>query len=372
MKVLVVAPYFHPRKGGMEVLAYQICKRIAKKHDVVVVTSNHTKKERITEYFDNMKVIRLPIMVKVSNTPVNPFWYFALKKIIKQENPDAIYAHTPVPFLADLIARISPRRTVLHYHNDLIKDNFILDAICRLYYFVVGNQTLKKVRRIIASSKYYAENSEYLKNHLNKITYISPGVDLNHFNTKVKGKRLSEKSLFFLAQLDKTHAHKGLDYLLQAVGVVKSTYPGIHLYVGGNGDNIDYYKSISQKLQIEDNVTFLGFVNEEDLPKYYKSVDITILPTYNRAEGYGMVLAEANACGTPIIGSKIGGIPAVIMDNYNGLLVPPKNVEELAKAIERILSNEKLAKALGSNGAKLAKEKWSWDKIAKETEEALK
>ncbi|MBT7237998.1 glycosyltransferase family 4 protein, partial [Candidatus Woesearchaeota archaeon] len=127
------------------------------------------------------------------------------------------------------------------------------------------------------------------------------------------------------------------------------------------------YKELVKKLNIENNVSFLGFVPDEDLPKIYRDVDIAVLPTYSTAEGFGMVLAEANACATPVIGSKIGGIPVVIENEYNGLLVPPKDVKELSKAIKRIFNDKDLSSKLSKNGVQKAKENWDWDNLAEKT-----
>src|SRR3989344_8783646 len=106
-KIMFVTPYFYPKIGGLENYAYNIAKGLKKKYDweVVVVTSNHEQPHKYKEEkIDGMKVYRLPRWFKVSNTPINPMWYFMIKKIIKKERPNIINAHTPVPFMADMAA----------------------------------------------------------------------------------------------------------------------------------------------------------------------------------------------------------------------------------------------------------------------------
>jgi len=366
MKIMFVAPYFYPKAGGLENYVYNIARELAKKDKIIVITSG---KEYIEEEFENIKVYRLPTMFYLSHTPVNPFWLFKLKKLIKKENPDVINAHLPVPFIADLITFLSPEKTIITYHNDLIKNGW-LNYVCKLYYSLIGNRTLGKAKKIIATSDHYVNESPYLKKFKDKISIISPGVDLEKYNTNVeKGYFNSEKKkILFVGQLDKSHAHKGLEYLLEAVKLLKEK--NVHLFVIGNGDNIDNYKKKVSELEL-DNVTFLGFVSHEDLPKPFRDADVFVLPTYNSAEGFGMVLAEANACGTPVVGSNIGGIPVVIDEKYNGLLVPPRDSEKLAEAIQLILNDEKLAKRLGENGVKKAQEKWDWKNLAKKTREVF-
>ena len=87
----------------------------------------------------------------------------------------------PVPFIADLVNFIAPKKTIITYHNDLVKSNWV-DYICKLYYLLLGNRTLKTSKGIIATSDYYVNKSPYLKKFKSKIAIVSPGVDLNVFN----------------------------------------------------------------------------------------------------------------------------------------------------------------------------------------------
>ena len=367
-KLMIFFPYFYPHIGGVENYILNIAGRLKDKYEIVIVTCNHENNKLDLKEIKGFKTYRLPYWFNVSNTPVNPLWYFQIKKIIKKEKPDFINAHMPVPFMVDVVTLLSPKKTFVTYHNDVIKSGY-LNYLCKAYYLLIGNRTLKNCKRIIATSDLYVDNSPYLKSFKNKISIVSPGVDLNIFNNKIKKGffKSRNKKIVFIAQLDKTHHHKGLNYLLASIKEIVKEIPNIHLYVCGKGDNLPIYKEIVKKLKIETNVSFLGFVPDEDLPKIYRDADLLVLPSYNSAEGFGMVLAEANACGTPIIGSKIGGIPVVIENEYNGLLVPPKDIKELSKAIQRVLNDEKFAEKLSQNGIKKAKENWDWDKLAEKT-----
>ena len=79
MKIMFVCPYFYPKIGGLENYVYNIAKRLSLKHEIVVITSNHLNLKDKIEFFEGMKVIRLSKMFKISNTPINPFWYFKIK-----------------------------------------------------------------------------------------------------------------------------------------------------------------------------------------------------------------------------------------------------------------------------------------------------
>lgn len=374
MKILVSAPYFYPKPGGLEYYSYNICKGLKKfGADIIVVTSSEGK--AATEDVDGMKIYRLPYLFRLSNTPINPKWAAAIRKIIEKEKPDIINGHLPVPFAADIAARIAKEENIpfiLTYHNDLVKDNLLLNFLSKSYYLLLGNATLDMSNRIIVTSEYYALKSPYLKAHSQKIEIVSPGVDINRFNLGVdeeylkKKHGLKQKVILFVGQLDKTHQHKGLNYLIEAVGTVKKEINAT-LVVAGRGDYIDYYRRLAKKSDLEDEVIFTGYIADEELPYYYRGSDVFVLPSYTESEGFGMSLIEAMACGTPVIGTNIGGIPYVIEPEKDGLLVPPRDSKGLAGAIIRVLKNEDWTSELGKNGHKKVKNNFSWDKAVEKT-----
>src|SRR5438128_397088 len=106
MKVLFITPHFPPVLGGLENYALNIALGLKQTYDyeVVVITSNPNRKQQIVQDYCGIKVYRLPIMLQILNTPINPFWYGTLKSIIRAEKPDIINSHQPVPFIGDLAA----------------------------------------------------------------------------------------------------------------------------------------------------------------------------------------------------------------------------------------------------------------------------
>jgi len=378
MNVLIISPYFYPKKGGLENYSYNIAKILLEKgHDITVLCSDHEKESK-KEIVDRIRIIRLKPDFILSNTPIRFNLFFTMSKLVRENNFDLINAHTPVPFYADVAAIVSKRYSipfVLTYHNDNIKTTFAINIIANVYNYSFNLATLKLSKFIITPSPYCYNESKFLKKFKNKLRWIPPGVDINKYDIgnsfKIHddhGIPRSSKIVLFVGQMSKAHAHKGIDDLIKSFKRILDDTKEAYLFLVGKGDMILEYKKMCQSYGILDNVIFTGFVDETELIEYYKSSDVVVLPSTTVQEGFGMVLIEGNACGKPVIGTKIGGIQYVIKDGETGLLVPPKNPEALADAIIKLLSNEDLSKKMGENGRKLVEQNYTWKRTVEMTE----
>lgn len=372
MKIMVVTPYFYPKVGGLENYALNTTLQLQQAgHEVFVVTSNHAGKQRVEETVQGLRVIRLPRAVKLSNTPINPAWRWQLKAIIKAEKPDVINAHTPVPYIADMAARAAGRTPfVLTYHNDLMKASLVGNTLAKLFYILLSRRTLKRADRIIATSAYYAAISPYLQKHKAKVSIVSPGVDTTRLNpsidkTWLKQQYPGKKVVLFVGSMLKSHSHKGVDVLIRAVADARKIEPNLHLVLVGQGDAIADYQQLAATLGLQDAVTFTGFASDDDLPKYYAGAAMLVLPSTSNLEGFGMVLAEAQACGTPVIGTKMGGIPYAMQDGKTGYLVESKDPIALSHAVRRLLTDPTAA-AFGANATAYISQNFAWPALSQQ------
>lgn len=365
MKVLIVSPYYSG-VGGLQQYSYRIAVGL---HDAGVETTVVTS-SRVPQRSGPI-VITLPQLTTVSNTPFSLRWFGSIKRIIKDLDPDIVNGHLPVPYMADVAAReCSGHPFVLTYHNDAVGITPFTKLLVRSYYDILGKGTIRRASRIITTSQRYAELSPYLKRFSQKIAVVPPGVDLATFNPNVYSGFLKDtyslegSIILFVGQLSKTHRHKGLSILIRAL---RHLDPSTTLVVVGGGNWFSHYKADAKNAGVADRVVFAGIISEEELPLYYRGADLTVLPTYTDAEGFGMVLAEANACGRPVIGTNVGGIPSLIQDQHNGLLVEPGDLRGLVQAISIVLSDGKLAKTLGQNGFEKIRSGFTWDHAVSRT-----
>lgn len=376
MKVIIVTPYFYPRVGGVEVYTRNIARQLKALGWKVVIVTTGKSSSMHAENFEGMKVYRLSAALTFSNTPVGFGWRGELKRIFKAEQPDVINAHTPVPYLADMAQRASGSIPfVLTYHNDLEKDFLPSKVVVKLLNLTLIRRTLCGSTGIIAASEYYVHESRYLERYKSKISIVPPGIDLSRFNPTVTvGGELaaryeSRRVILFVGSVKKSHQHKGLDTLISAFVLIHGESPDAKLVVVGKGNGVDMYKSMAASAGVAEEVDFTGYVDDDELAQYYKLATVFAMPSTNRSEGFGMVYMEASAVGVPVVGSKVGGVPYAVKDNETGLLVEPKNVESLHKALRSVLDNDALAKRLGKAGSARARAEFDWTLLTERTNE---
>jgi glycosyltransferase involved in cell wall biosynthesis len=347
LKILFIATYFPPSLGGVENYVFNIALGLKQTYDaeVVVVTTNAKSNVLSIEDYCGLKVYRLPIMLRVSNTPINPLWYFSLKNIIRTEKPDIINAHQPVMFMGDLAAFLVGKIPfVLTYHAGTMKKKKLpIDIIIHLYETFILPHTAKKATRIICVSCFVRDT--LLNNYASKVTIISPGVNTSLYKPNPEVKR-EEKLVLFIARHKTMYRMKGLYYLIDAIKMLQ----GVRLHIVG-----DIEESPSE------NIEFVGVKQGEALVEEMQKASVMVLASLAHMESFGMVLIEAMACRTPVVGTNIGGIPEVIRDNVDGFIVAPRDSGALAQAISKIVSDKELATRMGCAGEAKVRENFTWE-----------
>jgi glycosyltransferase involved in cell wall biosynthesis len=149
--------------------------------------------------------------------------------------------------------------------------------------------------------------------------------------------------------------HKGIDVLLRAFALARGG--GARLRVVGDGPELPDLQVLARGLGLGGRVHFLGL--RDDVESQLRAADAYVHPTL--VEGFGNAVAEAMACGLPVVASRAGGIPEVVEDGVSGLLVPPGEVAPLARAIERVARDVALRRALGASARARVVERFSLD-----------
>jgi len=160
---------------------------------------------------------------------------------------------------------------------------------------------------------------------------------------------------------------KGPEYLIQALPKIAKQFPDITCVFAGYKSNPEL-EALCERLGVSQNIKFLGFLSEEDKIAAMKSADAFVFPTLY--EGFGIPLIEAMAAGCPIVTTRVAGVPELVKDGYNGLLVEPKSSEGIASAVVKLLKSKKMRASMSKANVNDAK-KYEWKNVAKLYEQAF-
>ena len=154
----------------------------------------------------------------------------------------------------------------------------------------------------------------------------------------------------------------GLENLIEAIATVRQQHPDVLLLIAGKGAIVDALRSQIQELQLEDHVKLLGFVSDQDLAIAYRAAELTIVPTVS-LEGFGLIVIESLAAGTPVLGTPIGGIPEILRSLSSDLILESSETKHLAQGIIEALSGQRQMPAAAACQAYI-KQNCDWQAIA--------
>ncbi len=188
---------------------------------------------------------------------------------------------------------------------------------------------------------------------------IPNGVDPDEFSGPLSASPHTRPYIFAIGR----HVwNKGFDVLLRAYAPLSRRYPGVDLVIAGDGPEHGPLVDLTRELGIADRVMFPGRTDRAATTTYFRHALFFVLPSLQ--EAFGIVNLEAMAAGKAVIATRVGGVPDVVHDGQNGLLVPPSDASALGGAIESLLRDRGDAHRLGAAGARLVGERYTWGRIA--------
>lgn len=368
MKVCFISNLYYPFiVGGAEISVQRIAEKMAKEgHDVFVITTN-LKRIRKEEKINGVKVYRLglsniyspytsvkqPLLLKPLYWLLNlwsPYSYITIKGILKAEFPDVVHINnyrglSLAVFNAVKDLNIPLIYTAHDYSTICLKTNLLNNKgkvckapskLCKLHNniikYIIGN----KPDTVITPSEFASHKLK--ENHIfeNTQCIIVPNtIDIRGSFHSQKDYRTID--FLYVGSLSK---HKGVDILISAFKGLQ--FSNIKLHIVGKGDYSENLKKISNN---DPRIIYYGFLNEPELSRLYQKANLTIVPSICY-ETFGIVTIESFKYGTPVLGSKIGGIQEIIEDGYNGLLFDAGDLSSLRLQLEYIVKNSDLLKKL--------------------------
>ncbi len=359
MKVLFVLDFFPPHIGGAETLFDNITANLARSGIEITILTQKLPGTAAFEISKNRKIYRVYSPIR------HTFAAAAAKKCIElAKKADIVHAATmgglATVALMERLIKKPVVATVFEVWDTLFLKlqkppistmNYMIEKISLDHY---KNHFCTAISK---STKYMLIKRGFDKK---KVYVVYPGIDGKIFNPSaspsIRGKK---PAIIFLGR---PAAVKGVHYLIRAMPMVINKFPGakLILLLSKNPAN-DYKNAVNmvKNLGLQKNVIFLNSRPVEELPGVIRSADVCVVPSLS--EGYGFSAAESVSCGVPAIASKVGSLPEIIKNGYNGLLCDPASPASIAENVIKVLSDKKLKRYLASNGPRSVK-KFDWDR----------
>jgi glycosyltransferase involved in cell wall biosynthesis len=348
MRILTTLTYYRPHYSGLTIYAERLARAlVARGHQVTVLTSRYDRTLPARELRDGVQVIRPRVLMHVSKGVLMPtMFYWAWISI---RHADIVHLHLPqldAAYIA-LICRLLHKPIVLTYHCDLLLPKGFIHSIANQVSHLANRISLGLANRVIVNTLDYAEESAYLRQYLPKIEAIptpvelvSPAqVDLDQLKQKIKLER-GQSAIGMVARMA---AEKGVEYLVEAMPEILREHPTARVFHVGQYQNVLGEEEYAAKLRpmidaLGEHWMFLGILPEAELSAFYRLCDVTVLPSTNSTESFGIVQVESMASGTPVVASNLPGVREPVRITGMGCVVTPADAHALAEGINQVLN----------------------------------
>jgi glycosyltransferase involved in cell wall biosynthesis len=338
-RILQIGKYYPPYMGGIETHLQNLCHALAPDYDVSVLVAS-TGRRTSHDVVEGIPVTRVGTWGSFAAAPVSP----GLVGEIRRADADLVHIHVPHPVA--ILAYLASRRRgplVVTYHSDIVRAK--ARAVGTVYE-PIQRRVFSRCDAIIATSPPYLATSPVLADYRDKCRVIPYGIPLDEFSRvdhdAVRRIRAEHGDRVVIA-VGRLIYYKGFEYLIRAMKKVRGK-----LLIIGDGPLRGPLESEARALGIANQVTFLGEIQNTDIPPYYHASDVFALPSIARSEAFGIVQIEAMACGKPVVNTLLdSGVPFVSINGETGLSVPPRDADALAGALSTLLDDPDRRAALG-------------------------
>jgi len=349
MKFLIELTYYRPHTSGLTIYAERLARALVKRgHYVTILTSQYDRQLLADEYIDGVRILRVPVLMRISKGVIMPSFGFIAHKLVKEH--DAISLHLPQLDAAGLAFRgwIYKKPTIITYHCDLQMPPGALSWAANHSVNLMNNLAAIFTHRIVSYTQDYSEHSFFLRKFSKKIHIIPPPVELPNVSQKQILNFYLEKNPMqrnpIIGIAARFASEKGIEVLLKSLDVITQKYPNAQVWFAGPYQNIlgeeKYLERLSpfiDKFVNSGHWKFLGSLNPEQMAAFYPNLDVLVLPSINSTESFGLVQIEAMMNGIPVIASDLPGVRQPVLIHKFGKIFPVGDSNALTRAIIDLL-----------------------------------
>jgi len=377
----MISTEFPPVTGGVATYNYELSRNLVKQgHSVTAVLPGSPMNEHERAEFAKNGITAQKVPFHGDKIP-KPFWYAAYPLILlvyllstwaiaRKTKCDAMMAAYWFPdgYIAKFVAgRMGIDYCVGAYGLDILKVGDHAGKVARL------SKVLQGASKVICVSDYTARKVQSLGVPPDRTVVIGGGINVDSFYPSNEGDRIRKRHglgdrpvIFTVGRLV---YYKGFHLVIEALPGLIKEFPDLMYIIGGSGPEQDYLTQLSESLGVQDHVTLVGRIANDELRAYYNACDIFAMPNYVgkvpwEVEGFGIVFMEAAACGKPVIVGNSGGAPDALIDGETGFLVPEKDIETLRQKLALLIGDENLRLSMGKAGLARAQSEFTWYKLA--------
>ena len=356
MNILMVSNEFPPSVGGVQTHVFELSRALTKiGHRVQVITRDRNQGTPRRESIDGIFVERLPL--PNSHLLYDRMLRYHLQKAIRKNDIDIVHVHGMRPLNA---CRKLAIPVIFTNHTS----SFVRRAS-------KGGKAQKKMLHQLQPASAVLTASDILSEktketgYTGPVSFISNGVDPAIFYpgpSSLRRELSIDPDAYVIAIACRLEPVKGVRYLAAAVASIDN--PELQLVIAGDGSEKSDIESILKKQIQSGNAHLLGSIDYSKMPEIYRGADASSLPSLMEATSIAGL--EAMACGLPIIGSRVGGIPFIVEDGKTGILTEPESVGEIKQAIQLLLNDRVLSRRMGDAGLEAVIQHFTWSKVAQQ------
>lgn len=353
MRILIALTYYRPHTSGLTIYAERIAKALAARgHAVTVLTSHYRKDLPYEETCDGVRIVRVPVMMRVSKGVIMPAFGPTANKLVAEN--DWIQLHLP-QFDAAGIAlrgRLLHKPTIVTYHCDLHMPPGLMAWLANQGVLLMNNLAARLTHKVVTYTQDYVDHSPYLTGFKKKIRVFSPPVVLPKTTNEAVHKFITENNPEgrspVIGMAARLATEKGVEILLSALPAILEKHPQTRVLFAGPYKGIVGEEAYSRRLaplfeQYEKSGVwkFVDELNEQQMAAFYRAIDVLVLPSLNSTEAFGLVQIEAMLNGVPCVASNLPGVRQPVMRHGMGAIAEIGSSDGLASAVIKVLEERK-------------------------------
>ncbi len=342
----------NPLAGGAEIYLHEVCRRLLHRGHQITLLAERYPGAAPVEELEGIRIIRLG-----GKWTFNWTVYHQLPLILRQGSFDLVVDDlNKIPFYSPWLTDKPVLVLLMHLFRKSIFHE--VPAPLAAYIYLAESLIPFAYRhcRFAVISESSRQDVIRLGIPPEQISVAPPGTDFNRYRPAPGATR--EPVILHVGRLKK---YKSTDHLLYAARRLKEKGVDFRVVIVGDGDDRPRLEKLSRKLQVSDRVFFTGFVSEAEKISWYQRS--AVLAENSIKEGWGLIVLEANACGTPVVVARSPGLVDSSRDGVNGLFYEYGNIDELTAKLELLLTNHELRRRLGEQAVEWS-HRWTWDGTA--------